>query len=502
MKTPYSTYLLILPLLSSSVMAAPKTTTPAKPTTKPVVTQTATVTLRDYADPDGAWALRIPQGWKTEREALGDGVMFTQMYEQVNNKPGAAIHVAVIPSERPINPEYFEDMGTLLIGLGGQAIDDEGEIIAQKSGRAVWNGREVIENKILFRRDDDKVVREGVMMAMMGKKSAFLVMASAPQKDVAGFQNAQNLLLTLALESKTPADVSTQKTVSLLNKNTLRGLTSAVKDNLKREPKDKVLVQGEPPLTYGSIAAYGNMLSKIYDVELTETEFNVMRQTFIDVYKTSDAKGKADVAGWDVASAKILTAIDKGTVPKAGAQQVFKETFEQDAAGGNAWAKVILNAIEKRSRTLAITSAKAPKFAQLPEFDNQMSEADLEAAVEMLTFMWVAAGRDASLVDEEAVTNVSGEIVSGFTSFPAELQYILANAQQLYAGMRTQWQNADAATRRTLAQKYSKDLDALGLTVPSTRKSDAWSDFNGKDRSTVMAETVVGLAGSSYKSAW
>lgn len=139
-----------------------------------------------------------------------------------------------------------------------------------------------------------------------------------------------------------------------------------------------------------------------------------------------------------------------------------------------------------------------------------MSEADLDAALEMLTFMWIAAGRDASLVDEEAILTVRGEIISGFTSFPAELQYILANAQELYAGMRTQWQNADAGTRLVMAQKFSNDLDALGLTVPSTRSGGgntisadgAWSDFNGKDRSTVMAETVVGLAGSSYKSAW
>jgi hypothetical protein len=61
-----------------------------------------------------------------------------------------------------------------------------------------------------------------------------------------------------------------------------------------------------------------------------------------------------------------------------------------------------------------------------------------------------------------------------------------------------------------MALKFSNDLDMLGLTVPTPqgnggntiRADGAWSDFNGKDRSTVMAETVVGLAGSSYRSAW
>jgi hypothetical protein len=500
MKTPHS-YLLILPLLVSVAAAEPK----PKTTVEKVAT-TTTTSLRDYADSDGAWAMRIPQSWKTERENLGDGVMLTQMYEVVSGKPGAAIHVGVVNSQQEINPEFAEDMSTLIIGLGVQAIDDDGEIVAQKSSRTTWNGRDVTENKVLFRRDDDKILREGLMMAMVGKKAAFLVMASAPQKDIKGFENTKQLLNSFAPESKTPAaNASTHKT-ALLNKKTVRDLASSVKANLKRETKDKVLAEGSPPLTYGSIAAYANMLSKIYDVELTEAEFDVMRQTFVDVYKTSDAKGKADIAGWDVASAKILTAIDAGTIPKTRAQQVFKETFEQDAASGNPWAKVILNAIEKRSRTLAKTSGVAPAFAKTPGFDDEMSAADLEAAVEMLAFMWVAAGRDANLIDDEAIQNVRGEIVSGFATFPAGLQYVLANAQEVYAGLRTQWQNADAATRVALSQKFSNDLDALGLTVPSTRNTisadGAWSDFNGKTHGEFAAEMVQGLAGSSYKSAW
>jgi hypothetical protein len=98
--------------------------------------------------------------------------------------------------------------------------------------------------------------------------------------------------------------------------------------------------------------------------------------------------------------------------------------------------------------------------------------------------------------------------VQGYASFPPDLQYVLANAQQIYAGLRTQWENANGAQRLQMAQVFGQQLDALGFTVPQPRQSGgsrgsgAWSDWEGKSHADFAGEMVVGLAGSSYKSAW
>ena len=58
-----------------------------------------------------------------------------------------------------------------------------------------------------------------------------------------------------------------------------------------------------------------------------------------------------------------------------------------------------------------------------------------------------------------------------------------------------------------MAAVFGQQLDALGFTVPAPRGNGgrgggAWSDWEGKSHATFAGEMVVGLAGSSYKSAW
>jgi hypothetical protein len=125
----------------------------------------------------------------------------------------------------------------------------------------------------------------------------------------------------------------------------------------------------------------------------------------------------------------------------------------------------------------------------------------------MLYFMWVASGRDASLVTAATVAQVQVDLVQGYATFPPDLQYVLANAQQIYAGLRTQWANASAMQRIQMALSFGQQLDAMGFTVPRPRSSGgnsggAWSDWESKSHANFAGEMVVGLAGSSYKSAW
>src|SRR5204863_3776823 len=104
-----------------------------------------------------------------------------------------------------------------------------------------------------------------------------------------------------------------------------------------------------------------------------------------------------------------------------------------------------------------------------PAFDGSMSVADLDAGIKH------------------------------FAELPADLQYGLANAQKIYAGLRVLWYTGDRDQRATLARAFNQQLTGLGLPDPNGGAGErSASDAHG----AFAAEMVQGLAGSSYKSAW
>ena len=188
---------------------------------------------------------------------------------------------------------------------------------------------------------------------------------------------------------------------------------------------------------------------------------------------------------------------------------VSDQRFASGAQTGMPWAVAMNATIQRRQNTVARIDGAVPDYAKKSDLHQRMTEADLEASLEMLYFMWVACGRDAALVTAESVAQVRVLIVQGFAGFPAQVQYVFANAQKVYSSLRGQWAQATPAVRAQMAQQFSSSLDQLGLTVPSRggggdriQAGGAWSDMNGKSHSEWAGEMVQGLAGSSYKSAW
>lgn len=74
---------------------------------------------------------------------------------------------------------------------------------------------------------------------------------------------------------------------------------------------------------------------------------------------------------------------------------------------GIGYAQVMWDAITRRSTTLG-TSKKA---ASKDGYDQEISEGDIDATMEMLYFMWVAAGRDASDVTMDDIIKIRTEII-------------------------------------------------------------------------------------------
>jgi|GEM_PF-1517489 len=469
---------------------------------------------QNYADPNGDFALRPPEGWQVARNPLSDTGWITSF-----TKGTSALEIVVLRSAQELDRSALEATGGLLINTVLQDMQNNGAVLSQsirQTSTAIpgASGAALRCDVEFTSREGDGVREKGYMLAVLGRRVAVLAAVSAPASDPASFQMIESAMKTLAIESRVPAGAEPAKSLApvasaVSSGSSLLRLADKFKGNLQREPRNEVLCQGDPPLTYGSVAAFADLVGDCFSIQLTEAEFEATRQRFIEYYQKADPEGKAVIAqGWRKLLKDIRAADPASQAAMvAEVRNVMADRFRTGAQAGIGWAITMDEAIRKRSQSVGRTTAQKPAFANDQRFDSDFSQADLEASLEMLYFMWVASGRDPSLVTQDTVAQVQLQLVQGYPSFPPGLQYVLANAQQIYAGLRTQWENANAAQRLQMAQVFAQQLDALGFTVPSPQRSggrsrSAWSDWEGKSHSDFAAEMVVGLAGSSYKSAW
>src|SRR5205807_2339372 len=159
------------------------------------------------------------------------------------------------------------------------------------------------------------------------------------------------------------------------------------------------------------------------------------------------------------------------------------------------WGVAVREALDRRNRVVARSAQPRPQWAG-PAFDAAMSVADLDAGIELLYFMWVAAGRDPELVTLENVALIRDHFLHHFAELPGDLQYALANAQKIYAGLRVLWYTGDGRQRATLARNFSRELDGLGLPDPNAgaRQQSAWSGVASQSHSDFVDDMALGLA--------
>ena len=267
-----------------------------------------------------------------------------------------------------------------------------------------------------------------------------------------------------------------------------------------RETWDTVIVAGKPPLTWGSVATFSLLLHECFDAQLTEAEAEVIAKGFAESYATSGADGRmALTSDWK----QMLETIGGGASARAEMRTKLEARIRSAAEAKTTWALEVRQALDRRKRALRESQYPRPAWAAGPGFDASMSVADLDASIEMLYFMWVAAGRDPQLVTLPGVALIRSLFLQNFAQLPPDLQYALANAQKIYAGLRVLWYTGGAQQRAALSQSFSEQLDGLGLPDPNAdARSGSRSEAASQAHSNFAAEMVVGLAGSSYKSAW
>lgn len=458
--------------------------------------------MKDYVDPAQTFAISMPGDWESNRSELGNGGWNTEF----KGAGGASFGVMFFPSANGTGQANLDDVAQLLIGAVINGLQQTGEIQSQPPARTKFGALDAVRCDLKYA-PNQGAAASGYLIALLGKNNAFLVYVSAPETDAAGSKIAESCLATLALEATTPNSGGGGGGVpggSLLTSSALASAAASIKGGLKRDEADTVLVEGNPPLTYSSVVNFVQLLNFAYDVDLTETEFDIVRQRFIEAYPKMDDQGKMILAkgGESILAGISKDNADERARQKKDIQDKTMPVLQRQAQQGVAYAVALWDAIQRRQNTVLTVQAAKPAFAEKDGFKTEMTQADLEAALEMLYFMWVASGRDPSLVTQEAVVTIRAALIQNFPAFPPQVQYILANAQKVYAGMRGQWEQADDGTKMQLAAGYGQTLDSLGLTMPGTGGhgggggggGDAWSDVSASDMSTVRAEAMANSA--------
>jgi len=437
-----------------------------------------------YADPDGAYALDLPAGWSAQRQVVPDlGVLTRCGAEGDTSNPFA---IFVVTSARDLTEADLAPTAERLLGLVVGALGEEGEVLSTKASEARFAGRPAVLGEATHRpRGETRTWAVKAHVVLQGRW-AYVVMTNAPQADAAAAARLDAVAATLALASRTPA-------IGAKGPFTQGNLTAAAQRlGGASQPKlTDVLAAGEPPLTVASVVHFAGLLAYLFDVQLTETEYEMTCRQFIEYYGKSDAQGKQILAA---SATNILTNLQAGTPEdqaksRAEVEGVFRDRLRAGAAAGIPWAQALWSAIERRHQTVATTAAKpaAPQAAQ--GYDSDLSEADLDAAVEMLYFMWVAAGRDASQVTPELLAQVRALLARGFAGFPRELQVILANAQKVYSQLRGVYLQATPQAKAQYGKEFAHALDVLGLKDPN-RQPSAWDDVDPSNLAGELVQTT------------
>lgn len=444
-----------------------------------------------HVDKGGAFALNIPDGYTAERMDFGDGLALTEIGDP-NKESGPMINVLTQKSAEDIDPANHKQVADAVFEFVGGVLAEDGEVTSRKRSETTFGGRKASREDMTFK-DGDGVTWKGWITVVCGKRNVVAVMPHAPSSDSAGWKLVEDHALSLAVESSTPGSGAAPKSGGgILNKEALSSAAGKIRGNFKRDSMDKVIVAGDPPLTYGSVANFVTVMELLFDMQFTETEFEATRERFVEYYNKQDAEGKRILA---LQGAELLKSATQGTAEEVAQSRVegravFENAFKLGAEQGMGYAQVMWDAITRRSNKLATAKGQPKK----DDWDQEISEADIDATLEMLYFMWVAAGRDASDVTPEDVMRIRNNIIQELPEMDPQLQLVIANAPKVYAGMRQMWQSATLEQRVMLSQQYGGALDQMGLKEGGSFEQSSGGGGNGETLAAIAQNTAWNAA--------
>ncbi len=441
-----------------------------------------------YQDPAGLFSLGpVPAGWQVEVSDGDGGLRMTILADGL----GPAVAVITLPLQQEVPANQSEAEATGMIESILQIATSR--VLNKQFATEALAGRQVVRCDYVAE-VEGQGVRQGTAVAFFNGRTAYLGIAGGPRDDAAAQQAAARYLATLRLpgEAAAPAPGG-----GLFDAATLRGVAGGVEG---RDDPNRVLAEGEPPLTVASVRNFCDYVGALFSLKFTAAEFELTKARFIEYYGKADAEGRQIIA---LGGAALLEQLPRASEQEiAETRQQMAAQFAAGAEMGIEWAAAMHEAITRRQTSVARTTAKPPAEAmqssQQQQVDQDFSQADLTAAVELIYFMWVATGHDPNAATPEVVAQLQNALVQNFGRFDAEFQAVLCNAERVYAAVRAAWDQADQGTRAQLVQEFGQALVGLGLVEGGGGAGgggDAWSDVNPDEvRSGLVMNTCWNLA--------
>jgi hypothetical protein len=391
----------------------------------------------DYADPEGTLALHIPDGWQVHREKA-DPLTSVELAPP-GDTVSPRVYILCLTSHSRISPEQLPELAELLTKAGIVALRQDGQILSRSQTPTRFHGRDALRTDLQSRLGNITYISQ--LTVVLGRTHAYLLAVASPANDTAGLKRAQAALATVALESATPSEATGLWTPQALDR------IAAAAHNTAATPDLATLVPGEPPLTAGAARAWIRAAETAAHCRFTEAEALALETAVIAAYRAAAPAAREHIA--------------RDHPPTAATLDDFLEHEPNQP-----WTQLLPALAARRTEKLAdIKSARPPSAPATAA--NTLTRSALDASAEMLAFLWIAAGRKTDALTPETLADLRDTIEFQFPRLPADTQYLFANAEPIYTGLRHAWKTASPDQRAAWAQSFTHALDACGLT-PTT----------------------------------
>lgn len=154
------------------------------------------VNTNDYADPDGTFALRVPQGWSIKRDPVAEGLWLT-----IFSSGDAKAPQITVLTQALTTPQTLETFGELWLGQVVNFLGQNGTVKAETAKKARFLGHDVVRMALDYDSPDTGPQR-GFLNVILGQKTALMVGYAAAVDKPLELGRLEAILNTFAAESK------------------------------------------------------------------------------------------------------------------------------------------------------------------------------------------------------------------------------------------------------------------------------------------------------------
>lgn len=122
---------------------------------------------------------------------------------------------------------------------------------------------------------------------------------------------------------------------------------------------------------------------------------------------------------------------------------------------------------------------------------NIPADADLDASVQLIAFMWDGIAIDAATVTPEVLAIVRFALAQNFHQLPPDLQMLFANGRVNNKAIQAEWNAAEPGARLAMAQQFQQLLALLGLMPTGYAGQAPAEEASGQSLNVDIASNIA-----------